>query len=492
MPVLDWYLLIPATSILVTVNWGFALVLLAALAYYIEKYTKFKTKWELLAIATILLLSHSIIKTYDYYTIGSLDLPHDLVANTLLLAGMLLGAYASMNLLKFQKTYIGKTRDIVEILATVGVVIPSLAYLGGRITMLNAWTLMEYNTSIVLLVLVFLIIGKIIRNYVPKHGKLVYAITVFASMLLPVNMLLRSYAQISLTVLDYREMIIFLGRIVQSTGNLLLAAAALMLIREAKIRGIHLVPTELKTVDKTPMRYRLKNGFSYMIQDTDGKKGFEIFKDNISHKHNGLGITRTNPDRVREEYGLRTTPILWMTTAETEHKMVKPTDLERLLFIIKDFISNEGDILFIEKLDYLISENGFKHTLNFIHRLNDIIVQSDCILVVSMNLDTLTMEERNQLLQEFQDLTGTDNIILNEPLYEVLSYIYTENKAGRRPSFKRITDRFDITKTTTRRRVYELENKRLVRVIDDGKFKLLEVTETGGNLMKNPVGPRGW
>jgi DNA-binding MarR family transcriptional regulator len=166
--------------------------------------------------------------------------------------------------------------------------------------------------------------------------------------------------------------------------------------------------------------------------------------------------------------------------------------LDRLLLIIKDFISNEGElILLIERLDYLVAENGFSKVLDFIYRLNDVIVSSRCILLVSTNLETLSKEQKTQLVQEFKDVGGTEQIVLNEPLYELLEFIFTENNSGKRPSFKRITDRFGVTKTTTRKRVYELIDRHLVRIVEDGKFKLLEVTEHGRDVMKNPVGPRG-
>jgi len=488
----DWYLLTSITSLLKVVTWCLPLVLLTALAHYIQKYTRFKTRVGFLSAATFLALLYAVVIAYDYRTMERLVPTHELLANTILITGMTLGTYASVKLLKFQNISIGKTRDVVEIIATTGLVIPSLAYMGGRISFLECVNLVEHNTCVALLVLVYLVIGKIIRNYVPRHGRLAYAIVVLASILLPVNILSKNYAYISLATNAYKNAVVIGGLAVQSGANILLGLAALLLIREARIRGIHLTPSEAEKTDKTPLRYRLKDGFSYMIYGADGKKAFEVFNEYIRHRNNGLGVIRTRPDLVREEYQLRTTPLLWMTTVETEEKSIRPTDLERLLFIIKDFIGNDGRILLIEKLDYLISENGFKRTLNFVHRLNDMVSSSDCILLASINMDTLATEQRIQLMEDFKDLTESDSIVLNETLYEVLEYVYQENKSGRRPSFKKITDKFRITKTTTRKRVYDLQAKKMLNIIDDGKFKLLEVTEAGVKLMKNPVGPRGW
>ncbi|MCX6695531.1 MAG: DUF835 domain-containing protein [Candidatus Altiarchaeota archaeon] len=492
MPEPDWHLLVTLTNALRVIAWAFPLALLTVLAYYIERYTKFKTKWHLVAIAAILAVGKPIFALYQSHpTVHTLYL-HEAILDTILLIGVGLATYASLNLLKFQKIEIGKTKDIVEVLATLGVTIPTLAYLGGRINTIEAWGILMQNTSTVLLVPIFLIIGKIIRSYVPRYSKLIYTITVLAAILLPLNMLLRDYAQLAQTEENYRNFIILVGVVLQSIGNIMLAIPAAILIMEARIRGIHIIPLEEKRTDAQPLRYRLKKGFSYIVSDASGEKGFEIFKEHIAHKHHGLGIIRTKPDRIRSEYGLRTTPLLWMTTIETEHKSITPNELERLLLIIKDFIGHDGDsILLLERLDYLISENGFEKTLTFIHQLNDMIVSSECILAISMDLNTLTTEQKHILLQELEDLSEADKTVLNEPLYELLEFIYNENSSGKRPSFKRITDKFNITKTTARKRIQELEGKRLVRVIEDGKFKLLEATEGGSRMIKSPVGPRG-
>lgn len=374
MPALDWQPLVAVTEVLRVTAWGLPLLLLTALSYYLEEYTKFKTRWRILVIATILSFIQPLMVSYEYREIGEIIPLHEAIGNTLLLIAISIGVYTSLTLLRFQRIKIGKTRDVVDILATIGAIVPVMAFLDDRISKVESWNLVVHNLSIALLVLIFLIIGKTLRNYIPKHGNLVYSIVVFASMLLPLNLFMKDYSCISGSACETGGLPL-LGIAAQSAGNLLLAMAVFALVREAKIRGILLTPAEERMVNRIPMKYRLKTGFSYLINESDGKKGFEVFNEHIAHRYHGLGITRTKPELIREEYGLRTTPLLWMTTAETEHKSTKPEDLDRLLLIIKDFISNEGElILLIERLDYLVAENGFSKVLDFIYRLNDVIV----------------------------------------------------------------------------------------------------------------------
>lgn len=480
------------TSALGVLAWGLPLVLLITLVYCIEKYTKFKTRWKLLLPALAIVLAGQTIISYDLWSLGSINPWHETVGNTLLLTGILTGAYTCLTLLRFQNISIGKTRDIVEVVLTAGVVVPAIAFIDGRLSTLNAWNLFAYNTSVALLIIIFLVIGKTIRNYIPRQGRLTYALVVFASMLLPLNLAARAYSYVYYVNFGYGSALMLFGVLMQSAGNVFLAAAVFILIREAKIRGMHIMPSSEEKTDKKPIQYRLKKGFSYMIHEIDCKKGFEIFSDHVAYDYRGLGITRTKPDRIRQVYGMRTTPVLWVTSVETEHKSIRPNDLERLSLIIRDFIANQGNFLFIERLDFFVAENGFEKTLNFIHRMNDLVMCNDCILLVSMNLNTLAFEQRAQLLQDFESLEDLGGVVLSEPLYEVLDFVYSENNSGRRPSFKTVTQNFNITKTTTRRRLFELERLNLVRVIEEGKFKLLEVTQRGGDVLLSPVGPRGW
>lgn len=41
-------------------------------------------------------------------------------------------------------------------------------------------------------------------------------------------------------------------------------------------------------------------------------KSNEIFLDLVTHSVHGLYITRTIPQRIRERYGLKKTPIIWL------------------------------------------------------------------------------------------------------------------------------------------------------------------------------------
>jgi DNA-binding MarR family transcriptional regulator len=107
--------------------------------------------------------------------------------------------------------------------------------------------------------------------------------------------------------------------------------------------------------------------------------------------------------------------------------------------------------------------------------------------VISLNPTTLKGEKMALLLQELEDITDADKVSLGEPLYSILLFVYTENRKRKMPSFKNITKEFDITKTTARKRIYELERRGFIRINNQGRYKFLEVTEKGSSIASSPA-----
>jgi DNA-binding MarR family transcriptional regulator len=482
-----WPLVTTVTNILSFVTWGFPLLALAVLSYCIEYYTSFKTHWRLYVIATLLALIYPLGTSIDYFIHGDTVPEHMLFVNTLLLSGLLIGSYASIQLLKFQKISLGKTRHTVQILSAVGMAFPTIAAFTHKISYLVLWQLIAYNLSVCAMIFIFLAIGKLTQNYIPHYRLLAYSSARLGSILLMVDPILTNYVYIAGLSLAVKYGMRLISVLTQCFAILLLLVTVVMLILEAQARGVHLIPRDEKR-NKKPMRYRLKKGYSYLIQEELPSHSTEVFMEFVTHQHHGLMLTRVKPSRIRQSYGLATTPILWMTNAETDDKSVKPKDLDRILCIIKDFISFDTDsIILIQRLDYLITENDFNMVLKLLNNLNDLIMQSKSILIVSLDPLTLSGEKLALLMQELKDLTQSDEITLGEPLYSVLLFVYSENKHRKTPSFKSITQKFSITKTTARKRIYELEGKGLLKILKQGRYKFLEVTEKGSNIMRSPV-----
>ncbi len=150
----------------------------------------------------------------------------------------------------------------------------------------------------------------------------------------------------------------------------------------------------------------LKGGRTYLVEEERPMNCFKLLQGSLKGDRNGLVITRTNPNRVREKMNIRKGRIIWLTDRDsTTEETISPT-LERLVFVIEEFIeeSKEGPIL-LDGLEYLISNNSFESVLRFLRQLIDEVSESACVLLVSTSPKTLKERELKILERETETIS---------------------------------------------------------------------------------------
>lgn len=80
------------------------------------------------------------------------------------------------------------------------------------------------------------------------------------------------------------------------------------------------------------------------------------------------------------------------------------------------------------------------------------------------------------------------DMTISEKLLETLKFIHRRNREGSRPNLEEIRSNLSIARGTARRRVEDLEKKKLVNVERAGRSKVLNVTEKGARLILRPNG----
>ena len=157
--------------------------------------------------------------------------------------------------------------------------------------------------------------------------------------------------------------------------------------------------------DFMPMpKYYMRKGI-YLIKESKAEHSFRVFVDTISMGAKGLCITRQYPQAVREKYGLKMTPILWLSTVQGENN-IEPTKIERLSSVINDFISKSDDsIVLLDGLEYLITHNDFHSVLRLMNFISEGITMKKSCLVISVN--PLAFKEKELALLE-RDVTVLD------------------------------------------------------------------------------------
>jgi DNA-binding MarR family transcriptional regulator len=149
---------------------------------------------------------------------------------------------------------------------------------------------------------------------------------------------------------------------------------------------------------------------------------------------------------------------------------------------MKSYLSRNRVIL-IDRLDYLISKNSFASVLSLVQKLNDLVFMKKSIVLLSVDPRTLTEREFSLLQKETHPLQLLSKLDLSEDLGELLLYVAQRNEVGAKPSHKEIEKRFDITRTTVRKRLVLLHEKGLIVEKRKGRMKVVEITERGKRMV---------
>jgi chromosomal replication initiator protein DnaA len=157
-------------------------------------------------------------------------------------------------------------------------------------------------------------------------------------------------------------------------------------------------------VDKTVKD--LKEGRAYLVEEERPQNCFKLLQGSLKGAKTGLVITRTNPNRAREKYNIRKGRIIWLTDRDSTTEETLPPVLERLVYVIEEFIEEQkiGTIL-LDGLEYLISNNSFETVLRFLRQLIDEVSESKTILLISTSPKTLKERELKILERETETIS---------------------------------------------------------------------------------------
>lgn len=152
----------------------------------------------------------------------------------------------------------------------------------------------------------------------------------------------------------------------------------------------------------------LASGHCDLIMGKRADDTYEMFLAEVKGGSRGLLVTRIHPDQLRERYGLIEVPIMWLSSQPGQNRL-DPTALTIIQHTMTDFIQKEeGSIVMLDGLDYLISENQLDKVLRMIYAVHDAVVVSGSKFIVPM--DPLTLETRDLAFIE------REFVVISEPI----------------------------------------------------------------------------
>jgi PAS domain S-box-containing protein len=173
----------------------------------------------------------------------------------------------------------------------------------------------------------------------------------------------------------------------------------------SEITGLRIMPITEKAVE-TAQQYHFEKGCLYVFDKRNGNQSLEIFADQVKHNIQGLCVTRQNPRKIREQYGLEKTPIIWLTGGEGLQGEIsmKPDNLTGLGATLGKFLTqSQNGLILLDGIEYLMTRNGYEAVLKLIHFLNDKVMTSDCMVICCVDPATMDDRQYHILLTEMKE-----------------------------------------------------------------------------------------
>jgi len=136
----------------------------------------------------------------------------------------------------------------------------------------------------------------------------------------------------------------------------------------------------------------------------------------------------------------------------------------------------------LERLDYLTVKNGFGETLAFVNHLVDYAYLNDHIVIISMDPGMMDAQDISLIGKETEEVKLRHIAKIPPVLYDILKYVYSNNKEGDEPTYSDIGQQLSISRPTVRARITRLMYLGLATERVKGRSKFVELTQKGINL----------
>ncbi|MCJ7444127.1 MAG: DUF835 domain-containing protein [Methanotrichaceae archaeon] len=137
------------------------------------------------------------------------------------------------------------------------------------------------------------------------------------------------------------------------------------------------------------------------------KKAYEVFTDQIIHGIEGLCITTLDPDKVRQKWGFKETPIIKLSDERGSDRNISSRNLPLLFMTLRSFIeTSRNSVVLVDSLEYLIEKNAKvlpeREVLDFVYQLELLGRKTRLILAESPEFVHCTL---SQDMNEVKELT---------------------------------------------------------------------------------------
>jgi len=168
-----------------------------------------------------------------------------------------------------------------------------------------------------------------------------------------------------------------------------------------------------------------------------------------------------------------------------DENLLTISTLEDFKKIIIDFCKRQPAIILIERLDFFFIYYSFDQVMQVLFEINDIVHSTKSILFLVIKPDIFDKKQFSLIHNEFFSIPKQydDSFTVPEEFFKILAFLSEEHRRQRTVSLKILKEEFDATYPTISKKIHELEEKHLIRVVKKGRLKTIEITSEGEKIL---------
>jgi len=226
-------------------------------------------------------------------------------------------------------------------------------------------------------------------------------------------------------------------------------------------------------------------GNSYLIISKNNSSVRDLYIDLTTSGYEGMFISRSSVE-MTGNMSQNLNSQLFLLSHEKIKGFETIANPDELAAMVKEIsLRNKKSIIVVDGAHYFITKFSFEKFIDALYQINDLVLKSQLIVVLRIDPSIVDKSQMAIFENEFQLLPSQklEGLILDDIIYDMLKYVYEQNQSNSMVSFKKIITKSNVSYSTAAKRLDILEEKGLIFIKKQGKFRMVYVTEKGKALM---------
>lgn len=132
---------------------------------------------------------------------------------------------------------------------------------------------------------------------------------------------------------------------------------------------------------------------TFVVWGTDAKAAYELMRVGINNGLEGLIVARKHPNLIKSEYGLKKTPVIWLSSSAGPDT-INPSHLGILTDTMTRFFENGSNtIVLLDGFETLATYSDFRRALMAMDHLKDVVTAHSSRLIIPVDRRALSEKE---------------------------------------------------------------------------------------------------